>query len=274
MSKTVAPGGADESESQNVDEGSPRDALQIEPHIDGERLQKILAQRGWGSRRECEELIAEGRVSVNGEVAELGRRVHITRDKIEIDGAPVGVEPDLVYYLLNKPIDVITTAKDTHNRPTVLELVPNEPRVYPVGRLDVETEGLLLITNDGELTHRITHPSFGLEKEYLVHVRCGERGVDETALHTLRTGVDLDDGMTSPADVGQVQPGVLRMVIHEGRNRQIRRMCQHVGYPVVRLARVRIGPIFDRKLGPGEFRKLTPAEVRALIEAVTVEQQR
>ena len=269
MTNETAPGGAETSGSRERATGSPRDALQIEPHLDGERLQKILAQRGWGSRRECEELIADGRVAVNGEIAELGRRVHIDSDKIEIDGAPVGVEPELVYYLLNKPIDVITTAKDTHDRPTVLELVPKDPRVYPVGRLDADTEGLLLITNDGELTHRITHPSFGLEKEYLVHVRCGERGVDETALHTLRTGVDLDDGMTSPADVGQVQPGVLRIVIHEGRNRQIRRMCQHVGYPVVRLARVRIGPIFDRKLGPGEFRQLTLAEVRALIEAVT-----
>lgn len=235
---------------------------------DGERLQKILAQRGWGSRRQCESLIADGRVCVNGEIAVLGRRVHIEHDTIKIDGAPVGVQPDLVYYLLNKPVGVITTAKDTHNRETVLDLVPSHPQVHPVGRLDAETEGLLLITNDGELTHRITHPKFGLDKEYLVHVRCGEHGVSESALHTLRTGVDLDDGMTSPADVGQLQPGVLRMVIHEGRNRQIRRMCQAVGYPVLRLARVRIGPISDRRLRPGEFRVLTLAEVRSLIEAV------
>lgn len=245
-----------------------------EIHVEGERLQKVLAQRGWGSRRQCEELIADGRVRVNGEIAVLGRRVLVSRDTIEIDGAPVGVLPDLVYYLLNKPVGVITTAKDTHDRETVLDLIPKHPRVHPVGRLDAETEGLLLITNDGELTHRITHPKFGLDKEYLVHVRCGEHGVPESALHNLRIGVDLDDGMTAPADVGQLQPGVLRMVIHEGRNRQIRRMCQAVGYPVLRLARVRIGPISDRRLRPGEYRLLTVGEVRSLIEAVTVEPHR
>lgn len=260
-----APGGADAHGSGSHGAGV---------HSDGERLQKVLAQRGWGSRRQCEELIADGRVRVNGEVAILGRRVLVERDRIEIDGAPVGVRPELVYYLLNKPVGVITTAKDTHNRETVLDLVPKHPQVHPVGRLDAETEGLLLLTNDGELTHRITHPKFGLDKEYLVHVRCDERGVSESALHNLRTGVDLDDGMTSPADVGQLQPGVLRMVIHEGRNRQIRRMCQEVGYPVLRLARVRIGPISDRRLRPGEYRLLTIAEVRSLIEAVTEETHR
>lgn len=238
------------------------------PVIEGERLQKILAQRGWGSRRQCEDLIADGRVRVNGEIAILGRRVSVDSDIVQIDGAPVGILPDLVYYLLNKPVGVISTARDTHNRSTVLDLIPKLPQVHPVGRLDAETEGLLLLTNDGELTHRITHPKFGLDKEYLVHVRCGEHGVHESALHNLRIGVDLEDGMTSPADVGQLQPGVLRIVIHEGRNRQIRRMCQEVGYPVLRLARVRIGPIFDRRLPPGEYRPLTVAEVRLLIEAV------
>lgn len=262
----IAPGGAEIPTGRNP--------LTVEGHFEGERLQKVLAQRGWGSRRQCEELIADGRVRVNGETAILGRRVLVDRDIVEIDGAPVGVLPELVYYLLNKPVGVITTAKDTHNRETVLDLIPKFPQVHPVGRLDAETEGLLLLTNDGELTHRITHPKFGLDKEYLAHVRCDEHGVPESALHNLRVGVDLDDGMTSPADVGQLQPGVLRIVIHEGRNRQIRRMCQHVGYPVLRLARVRIGPIFDRRLGPGEFRLLTNAEVRSLIEAVTEESHR
>lgn len=262
----TAPGGADPQEPKVPKE--PKD------HGDGERLQKVLAQRGWGSRRQCEELIADGRVRVNGEIAILGRRVQVNSDTIEIDGAPVGVLPELVYYLLNKPVGVITTAKDTHNRPTVMDLIPKLPQVHPVGRLDAETEGLLLITNDGELTHRITHPKFGLDKEYLVHVRSDEHGVPESALHQLRTGVDLDDGMTSPADVGQLQPGVLRIIIHEGRNRQIRRMCQQVGYPVLRLARVRIGPISDRRLRPGEFRTLTVAEVRSLIEAVAAESHR
>ena len=137
----------------------------------GERLQKVLASTGWGSRRVCEELIAEGRVTVNGEVAGLGRRVDAEHDLIEVDDAPVGVKPGLVYYLLNKPTGVVTTAKDTHGRKTVVDLVPSDPRVFPVGRLDADTEGLLLLTNDGDLAHRITHPSHGVEKEYLVHVR-------------------------------------------------------------------------------------------------------
>jgi 23S rRNA pseudouridine2605 synthase len=141
--------------------------------------------------------------------------------------------------------------------------------VYPVGRLDADSEGLLLLTNDGELTNRITHPSHGVEKEYLVHVECSEAGVGETAIHRLRIGVDLDDEVTAPAEVSQVQSGVLRMVIHEGKNRQIRRMCEEVGHRVIRLVRVRIGPIVDRSLPPGEWRHLTPAEVKSLIEAVS-----
>ena len=236
---------------------------------EGERLQKVLAQRGWGSRRACEEIIAEGRVTVNGEIAILGRRVDVAVDRIEIDGAPVGVRPDLVYYLLNKPVDVISTAIDTHDRETVVDLVPAEPRVYPVGRLDGDSEGLLLITNDGELTNRITHPRFGLEKEYLVHVDISSADVSDAAIHRLRTGIELDDGMTAPAEVSRLQEGVLRMVIHEGKNRQIRRMCEAVGYPVIRLVRTRIGPIMDKKLPPGQWRHLTQEEVKRLIEAVT-----
>lgn len=236
---------------------------------EGERLQKVLAQRGWGSRRACEEIIADGRVTVNGEIAILGRRVDVAVDRIEIDGAPVGVRPDLVYYLLNKPVDVISTAIDTHDRETVVDLVPAEPRVYPVGRLDGDSEGLLLITNDGELTNRITHPRFGLEKEYLVHVDISSADVSDAAIHRLRTGIELDDGMTAPAEVSRLQEGVLRMVIHEGKNRQIRRMCEAVGYPVIRLVRTRIGPIMDKKLPPGQWRHLTQEEVKRLIEAVT-----
>ena len=236
---------------------------------EGERLQKILAQRGWGSRRACEEIIAEGRVTVNGEIAILGRRVNVDVDIVEIDGAPVGVRPDLVYYLLNKPVDVISTAIDTHDRETVVDLVPAEPRVYPVGRLDGDSEGLLLITNDGELTNRITHPKFGLEKEYLVQVDISSADVSDAAIHRLRNGIELEDGMTAPAEVSMLQEGVLRMVIHEGKNRQIRRMCEAAGYPVLRLVRTRIGPIMDRKLGPGQWRNLTQAEVKLLIEAVT-----
>lgn len=232
----------------------------------GERLQKVLAAVGWGSRRTCEDLIAAGRVTVNGETAVLGRRVDPSTDLIEVDGAPVGVRPGLVHYLLNKPIGVVTTAKDTHGRPTVVDLVPDEPRVFPVGRLDADTEGLLLLTNDGELANRIAHPSHGVDKEYLAEVSGGR--VSPGAIRRLRDGVDLDDGPTAPATVSQPEPGLLRMTIHEGRNRQVRRMCEAVGHPVVRLVRVRIGPIVDRSLAPGHWRELTVEERRALVRSV------
>lgn len=237
----------------------------------GERLQKVLAATGWGSRRSCEELIAEGRVTVNGEVAQLGRRVDAEHDLIEVDGAPVGVKPGLIYYLLNKPTGVVTTAKDTHGRRTVVDLVPTEPRVFPVGRLDVDTEGLLLLTNDGDLAHRVTHPSHGVEKEYLVHVR---GRLTPGQLRQLREGVELDDGVTAPAEASQPQPGVIRLTIHEGRNRQVRRMCDAIGHPVMRLVRTRIGPITDRSLRPGDYRELSTGERRALSEAVAEQTRR
>lgn len=231
----------------------------------GERLQKVLATRGWGSRRVCEEIIAAGRVTVNGEPAVLGRRVDPEQDRIEVDGVPVGARPGLVHYLLNKPLGVVTTASDPQGRRTVVELVPSEPRVYPVGRLDVNTEGLLLLTNDGELAQRLTHPSHGVEKEYLVDVSGGL--VAQGRIRALRDGIELDDGMTAPAQVSQPSPGVLRITIHEGRNRQVRRMCEAIGHPVRRLVRVRIGTLSDRTLKPGQWREVTPAELKALIEA-------
>lgn len=230
----------------------------------GERLQKVLAVRGWGSRRVCEDMIAAGRVTVNGEVAVLGRRVDVEADAVEVDGVPIGTKPGLVYYLLNKPEGVVTTAHDPQGRPTVVQIVPEEPRVYPVGRLDVATEGLLLLTNDGDLAHRLAHPSHGVEKEYLAEVS-GSPGTG--AVRRLRDGVELDDGMTAPAKVSQPSPGVLRITIHEGRNRQVRRMCEAVGHPVQRLVRVRIGPLRDAQLAPGEWRELTQAEVRSLVES-------
>jgi 23S rRNA pseudouridine2605 synthase len=231
---------------------------------DGVRLQKVLAQAGLGSRRVCEDLIDARRVRVNGEVAALGRRVDPEADVIEVDGAQIGVRPGLVHYLLNKPAGVITTASDPQGRPTVLDLVPAEPRVFPVGRLDADSEGLLLLTNDGDLTHRLTHPSFGVDKEYLVEVE-GEphRG----ALSRLREGVDLDDGRTAPAKVALLDARLLRITIHEGRNRQVRRMCEAVGFPVRRLVRTRIGPLTDRTLRPGAWRPLAQDEVRALERA-------
>ena len=179
---------------------------------------------------------------------------------------PVPVAEDVVYYLLHKPRGVITTAADTHGRQTVTDLVPAAPRVYPVGRLDGDSEGLLVLTNDGELTHRLTHPSFGVEKEYLVEVE-GEPAPQ--ALTLLRRGVELDDGMTAPAQVGRLGSSTLRITIHEGRNRQVRRMCEAVGHPVRRLVRTRIGPLSDRRLKPGEWRPLSTAEIRSLWVATT-----
>ena len=230
----------------------------------GERLQKVLARAGIASRRACEELIEDGLVTVNGQTARLGRRVDVTVDVIEVDGALVAANPDLVHYLLHKPAGVVSTASDPQGRPTVVDLVPDDRRVFPVGRLDAETEGLLLLTNDGELTHRLTHPSFGVDKEYLAQV---EGTPARGALRTLRTGVELEDGITAPAKVSLLDPHTLRIVIHEGRNRQVRRMCEAVGHPVTRLVRTRIGPLVDRRLKAGEWRVLERDEVRKLEEA-------
>jgi 23S rRNA pseudouridine2605 synthase len=229
-----------------------------------QRLQKVLAQAGLGSRRACEVLIAGGRVRVNGQVATLGDRADPEVDEVEVDGALVGVRPGLVHYLLNKPAGVVTTASDPQGRATVVGLVPAEPRVFPVGRLDADTEGLLLLTNDGDLAHRLTHPSFGIDKEYLVEVEgTPARGV----VRRLRDGVALEDGVTAPAKVAAVGANLLRITIHEGRKRQVRRMCDAVGHPVRRLVRVRIGPVSDRRLAPGEWRPLRQDEVRALERA-------
>ena len=228
---------------------------------EGERLQKVLARLGIGSRRACEELIAEGRVRVDGTVARLGARIDPNSAAVEVDGVAVGVRPDLVHYLLNKPAGVVTAAKDPQGRPTVTGLVPDEPRVFPVGRLDLHTEGLLILTNDGDLAHRLTHPSFGVEKEYLAHVSGAPK---PGAVRALRQGVELDDGPTAPAKVALVAPDVLRITVHEGRNRLVRRMCEAVGHPVRRLVRTRIGPLSDRRLAPGHWRPLTPAETRLL----------
>jgi 23S rRNA pseudouridine2605 synthase len=231
---------------------------------EGVRLQKVLAQAGLGSRRTCEELIEARRVRVNGEVAVQGRRVDPQVDVVEVDGAQIGIRQGLVHLLLNKPPGVITTAADPQGRPTVLDLVPAEPRVFPVGRLDADSEGLLILTNDGDLAHRLTHPSFGVHKEYLVEVE-GIPG--RGAVRRLREGVELDDGPTQPANVAVLGDRLLRISIHEGRNRQVRRMCEAVGHPVVRLVRTRIGPLADRDLPQGSWRALAQEEVRALERA-------
>ena len=187
-----------------------------------------------------------------------------------MDGTLIGVAPGLVYYLLNKPAGHVSTASDPEGRPTVVELVPDTPRVYPVGRLDYETEGLLLLTNDGELTQLLTHPSFGVVKTYLAEV---EGDPAPATVRALREGVDLDDGPTAPARVKVVQrrgtTAAIEIGIHEGRNRQVRRMCDAVGHPVRRLVRTRIGPLHDGNLKPGEWRPLSSGEVRRLYEAAT-----
>ncbi len=229
-----------------------------------ERAQKVLARIGLGSRRASEILISEGRVTVNGKVIELGGRVG-PDDELAVDGKIYSTLPDAVTYLLNKPTGVVSTASDPEGRPTVVSLVPAEPRVFPVGRLDLDTEGLLLLTNDGGLAHRLTHPSFGIEKEYLVEVK---GRLARSALRSLREGIELEDGTTSPAKASLLDSGLLRLTIHEGRNRQVRRMCEAVGHPVVRLVRSRIGPIVDPKLKPGFSRRLTGDELLELQRAV------
>lgn len=208
--------------------------------------------------------MTSGRVLVNGSPARLGQRVDPGKDRVEVDGRPVGIRPGLVHYLLNKPLGVISTARDPQHRPQVVDLVPPEPRVFPVGRLDANSSGLLILTNDGELAHLLSHPSFEVEKEYVAVVRGSpSRG----ALRALRQGVELDDGRTAPAKVSVVGPGTLRLVVREGRNRLVRRMCAEVGHPVRQLTRTRIGPLADSRLAPGHFRRLHQEEVLALTRA-------
>lgn len=233
-----------------------------------ERIQKVLARAGFGSRRACEEIIASGRVAVDGVIARLGDRVDPESERLSVDGVPVVTRPGLVYYLLNKPPHVVTTAHDPQGRPTVIDLVPEEPRVFPVGRLDFETEGLLVLTNDGDLAQLLTHPSHGVAKTYLAEV---EGVVEPAAIRALRGGVELDDGRTAPARVRVVQPGsersAIEVTIHEGRNRQVRRMCAAVGLTVRRLVRTHLGSLHDSRLAPGEWRVLSQTEVRTLYEA-------
>jgi len=236
----------------------------------GERVQKVLARAGFGSRRTAEDLVRAGRVSVDGRVARLGQRVE-PASRLCVDGVLVPTAADLVYYLVHKPTHVVTTAHDPEGRPTVLALVPAEPRVFPVGRLDYDTAGLLVLTNDGDLAQLLSHPRHGVAKTYLAEVT----GVPSRAtLHRLREGVTLDDGPTAPARarlVGQrADTSAVELTIHEGRNRQVRRMLGAVGHPVRRLVRTRIGPVHDDRLPPGAWRPLRAGEIRALYEAATV----
>lgn len=231
-----------------------------------ERLQKILARAGLGSRRACEEIIAAGRVRVNGEVAQLGDKADPQKDQITVDGRPLKGAERMKYVALNKPTGVLSTVTSPDPRPTVLDLVDVPERLYPVGRLDADSEGLMLLTNDGDLANRLTHPRYGHEKEYRVLVA---RHPDEEQLNTWRRGVVLEDGSrTAPAQV-EVESSYgkgswLRVVLREGRKRQIREVGKLIGLPVARIIRVRIGSLLLGKLKPGEWRYLTPQEVAAL----------
>jgi len=241
----------------------------------GIRLQKILSSAGVASRRAAERLIVEGRVTVNGEaIRELGTRADPATDDIRVDGRRVRIAERRRYYLLNKPRGYVTTRADPEHRPTVLDLLKGvREYVYPVGRLDYDSEGLLLLTNDGELAAHLMHPRHGLERVYEARVR----GVpDLSALRHLAGGVLLDGRLTRPAEVTLAETGrgqrgdqaIVRITLREGRTRQVRRMCEAVGHPVVRLKRVRIGPISDPRLPPGAFRELTADEVRRLKAAL------
>lgn len=234
----------------------------------GERLQKVLARAGLGSRRTIEDMIRAGRIVVNGERAALGRRVEISKDAVEVDGSPVPLRTDLVYYALNKPPGVVTSAGDPEGRPTVLEYVDEVRRVWPVGRLDADSEGLLFLTNDGQLTQRLTHPSFGVMKIYLAEIR-GDIGA--RALVILRRGVQLEDGASAPAQASLVESiggsSLVEVAIAEGRNREVRRMFEALGYPVTRLVRIAVGPVRLGRLKSGTIRRLSHDEVRALYRA-------
>jgi 23S rRNA pseudouridine2605 synthase len=238
------------------------------------RLAKHLAHAGVASRRAAEALLAAGRVSVDGEMVRDPARDVDERSRVEVDGRLLaGPEPHVVY-ALHKPVGVLSTARDTHGRPTVLELLGEERRLYPVGRLDADSSGLILITNDGELANRLTHPRYEVPRIYRVRVAGGPVG--ERALSALRTGVQLEDGPTAPARVRRrgsraaTREGggdELELTIREGRNRQVRRMCKAVGHPVLDLQRIAFGPLRLGTLQPGAHRRLGAAELRKLREA-------
>jgi 23S rRNA pseudouridine2605 synthase len=225
------------------------------------RLAKFLAHAGVASRRAAEDIVRDGRVTVDGEVVtDPARDVDESR-RVALDGGRVEPEPHEVH-ALNKPAGVVSTARDTHGRPTVVQLVRSPRRLYPVGRLDADTTGLILLTNDGELAERLTHPRYGVKKVYRAKVKPGR--LSPRALDALKQGVELDDGRTAPAQVRQLPGGVVELTIREGRKRQVRRMVEAVGHRVVELERVAFGPLGLRGLEPGKSRRLTKAEVERL----------
>ena len=228
------------------------------------RLGKYLAHAGVASRRAAEAIVAEGRVTVGGRVV-TDPATDVDGD-VAVDGRPVAPEAAEVH-LVNKPAGVVSTARDTHGRPVVTDLVPSERRLYPVGRLDADTTGLILLTNDGELANRLTHPRYEVPKVYRAAVT-PER-LSERALRSLREGVELDDGRTAPAGARQVRPGVVEVTLREGRKRQVRRMLEAVGHRVVALERTAFGPLRLEGLAPGAHRRLSPAEVERLRQSAS-----
>ncbi len=236
-----------------------------------ERLQKFMAEAGVASRRACEELIRQGRVTVNGETASLGRSVEPEQDRVELDGKPVQKEQRRTVILLYKPRGVVSTSSDPEGRRTVQDYFREIPeRLYNVGRLDLNSEGLLLMTNDGALANRLTHPRYGVEKTY--YAGCDGRLTASEAAR-LTNGIELEDGMTAPARVDAVRTTQrgdtsFLITIHEGRNRQIRRMLEAVGHRTLRLKRERFGPLSLGTLAPGEWRKLSDEEIKKLENAL------
>jgi 23S rRNA pseudouridine2605 synthase len=227
------------------------------------RLAKYLAHAGVASRRAAETMIGEGRVTLAGEIVLDPARDVDEQCSLTVDGRPVSGPEQPVVYLLNKPLGVLSTAHDPHSRPTVVSLVTGESRrLYPVGRLDADSSGLILLTNDGALAQRLTHPSFEVPKTYRVRVAGGPVG--ESALTKLREGVRLEDGITAPAQLRRAERGVLELTIHEGRNRQVRRMCEAVGHPVIALERIAFGRLKLGELAPGTSRRLDQAELARL----------
>ena len=228
------------------------------------RLARYLAHAGVASRRAAERLIADGRVHVGGEVVTDPARDVDDSSGVEVDGKAIAPEPREVW-LVNKPAGVVSTAQDTHGRPIVTELVDSPLRLYPVGRLDSDTTGLILLTNDGDLANALMHPRHGVPRVYRAHVNPAP--VPERALRALREGVELEDGRTSPAGVRQIDPGLLELTLSEGRKRQVRRMCEAVGHRVTRLERTAFGPLRLGDLDAGASRRLGPAEVERLRKA-------
>lgn len=235
-----------------------------------ERLQKVLAAAGLGSRRKCEAIIEAGRVEVNGQTAVLGDRVDVKQDRVTVDGIPLEPLEEKKYLLLNKPPGYITTLKDTRGRHTVMELVDEEERLFPVGRLDRDTRGLLIVTNDGYFAHKLMHPSHGTEKTYVVEA-AGE--LSSRGLTALRKGIDLEEGKTAPAKVkvlAKEKGGcVLEVTIREGKKRQVRRMCAAVGLEVRDLVRTRIGPLDLKGVEEGSYRALSTEEIEGLLTTET-----